>query len=52
MKKVMKDAPRQARRQRALERFSIDKSRKDDAAYMARKHVELAALTRILPAQP
>ena len=51
MKKVMKDARRQARRQGALERFSIDKSRKDDAAYMARKHIELAALQARLPSQ-
>lgn len=49
MKKVMKDAPRQARRQRALDRFSIDPKRKTDPEYMARKHAELASLQRALP---
>lgn len=49
MKKVMKDAPRQARRQRALERFNP--KRKTDEEYMARKHEELASLQRVLPAQ-
>lgn len=51
MKKVMKDAPRQARRQRALDRFSIDPKRKTDEEYMARKHEELASLQRVLPLQ-
>ena len=48
MKKVKKDAPRQARRTAALARFKTDTSRKTDDAYMARKAVESAALHRAL----
>lgn len=48
MKKVMKDAKSQARRQRALDRFSVDPKRKTDEEYMARKTTELASLERAL----
>lgn len=47
MKKVKKDAPRQARRTRALARFSISRRTADDvehAAYLARKEQERHAL--------
>jgi hypothetical protein len=48
MKKVKKDAPRQARRTAALARFKTNSARKDDAPYMARKAMESAALHRAL----
>lgn len=48
MKKINKSVQVQARRQRALDRFTLDKSRHDDATYQARKHEELAALKSAL----
>jgi hypothetical protein len=49
MKKIKNDAPRQARRQRALARFTVAPTRHADSAYLARKAVELAALKRHVP---
>ena len=48
MKKVKKDAPRQARRARALARLDINPSRADDPAYVARKEQERHALRTAL----
>ena len=46
---MKKDQPRQARRQRALERFTIDGERaKKDPEYKQRKEAELASLKRAL----
>lgn len=50
MKKVIKSPRVQARRQRALDRFTLDKSRLDDKAYIARKDQELTALKSALGA--
>ena len=44
MKKAKKDAPRQRRRQSALDRFKVDRTRKDDKEYMGRKDRELTSL--------
>lgn len=38
------------RRQRALDRFTVKESKAGDAAYAARKAVELASLRRVLGA--
>lgn len=43
-KHIKNDQPRQRRRARALERFSIKPGRESDAAYMERKTTELEAL--------
>jgi hypothetical protein len=51
MKKVKKDAPRQRRRQGALDRFRIDRNRKDDKDYMGRKDRELNSLKSSLGSQ-
>ena len=48
MKKINKSVKHQARRQRALDRFSLDKSRHDDSAYQTRKAQELEALKSAL----
>lgn len=49
MKKISKSPRVQARRQRALDRFTIDAQRaKADAAYAARKDQELASLKSLL----
>lgn len=46
---MKKDIPRQARRQRALDRFSILESRAaKDPEYKQRKEAELASLKRAL----
>ena len=44
MKKINTSPRAQARRTRALSRFTLDASRHDDAAYQTRKAAELAAL--------
>ena len=41
---MKKDAPRQARRQRALARLTVNPARRGDAEYMAKKNAEFAAL--------
>lgn len=51
MKKVKKDAPRQARRQRALDRFALNPSKlkaDDSSGYAERKAIELASLKQSL----
>lgn len=50
MKKVKKDAPRQRRRQSALDRFKVDRTRKNKE-YMGRKDRELASLKSSLGIQ-
>jgi len=50
MKKITHTVKQQARRQRALNRFSLDPTRRDDAAYQARKEQELVALRSALGA--
>lgn len=50
---MKKDQPRQDRRRRALDRFKISPAQPDAdpklyAAYLARKHTELAALKSAL----
>lgn len=49
-KHTKKDARRQARRQRALDRFSLDRDRyrEKDTEYIARKETELRSLQRSL----
>lgn len=51
MEKVKKDAPRQRRRQGALDRFKVNRTRKDDKEYMGRKDRELASLKSSLGIQ-
>lgn len=48
MKKITHTAKQQARRQRALARFTINPARRDDPDYVARKERELAALKSAL----
>ncbi len=50
MKKVTHTTQQQARRQRALNRFSINRDRLHDTEYVARKEQELAALKSALGA--
>ena len=51
MKKAKKDALRQRRRQSALDRFKVDRTRKDDKEYMGRKDRELTSLKSSLGIQ-
>lgn len=44
MKKINTSPRAQARRQRALDRFRVDRARTDDTAYTERKAQELKAL--------
>jgi hypothetical protein len=51
MKKIAHTPKQQARRTRALARFTIDPERLDDAEYVARKEQERTALKAHLGAQ-